>query len=170
MEFKEVLGMRKSIRKFKPTPIPEETVREILTTAQLAPSAGNMQAYRVRILKSAEDKNRIKEATMAKQESITSAPVVFVICADREASSKRYEERGREFYSIQDATIFAAYVQLAIASLGLASVWVGAFTQEKVQEACSLPENISPIAIIPFGYPDSEPRPRERKNLNEIII
>lgn len=170
MEFNEVIKNRRSIRQFKPTEIPDETIREILELAQLAPSAGNLQAYKVKIIKSKEDKMKLKEATMSKQESLVSAPVVLVICADREESGKKYEERGKNLYSIQDATIFASYVQLTIASMGLTAVWVGGFSEEEVKSALSLPENLQPVAMIPFGYPDGEPRPRERKNLEDIII
>jgi len=145
-------------------------ILEILRLAQLAPSAGNLQAYKVRILKSREEKEKLKQATFSKQESIVSAPVAFLICADAEESGKRYMERGENLYSIQDATIFTAYVQLAIASLGLVSVWVGAFSEAEVINALSLPKNLRPVAIVPFGYADGEPKERVRKNLEEIII
>lgn len=170
MEFKKVLEMRRSVRKFKSDQIPEETIREALQLAQLAPSAGNLQAYRVRIVKSQGEKEKLKDATFSKQESITSAPVVLVICACPEESGEKYGERGRELYSIQDATIFASYIQLVMASMDLASVWVGAFSEEDVKNALSLPQNLRPIIMLPCGYPDDALHPRERKNLDEIII
>lgn len=170
MEFREVLEARRSVRKFKRDGIAEETMQEILQLAQLAPSAGNLQAYRVRIVKKHDVKEKLKEATFGKQESVTSASAVLVICACPEESSRKYGGRGSELYSIQDATIFAAYLQLVLASLDLASVWVGAFSEEKVKEVLELPENLRPIIILPCGYPDDTPHPRERKNLNGIII
>lgn len=170
MELSEVIKNRRSIRKFKATEIPAGTIREILELAQLAPSAGNMQAYRVHIIESADEKRKLMEATMSKQESIVGAPVVLVICADQEESGNKYGDRGKSFYSIQDATIFAAYVQLIISSLGLAAVWVGGFSGEAVKVALSLPPGLEPVAMLPFGHPDGEPRERERKRLEDIII
>jgi nitroreductase len=170
MEFNEVLENRKSIRKFKPTDVPEQTVREILQLAQLAPSAGNVQAYKVKIVRAQEDKNKLKEATMSKQESIATAPVVLAICADKKESGEKYGEKGENFYSIQDATIFASYVQLAIASEGLSCVWVGAFIEDEVKKVLALPENLKLVALIPLGHADGEPRVRERKNLEDILL
>lgn len=170
MEFEEVLQKRRSVRKFQKKDVPEETIREILKLAQLAPSAGNLQAYRVRIVKSDEEKEKLKDATFGKQESITSAPVVLVICACPEESAEKYGERGEELYSIQDATIFASYFQLVLASMNLASVWVGAFSEEEVRNVLSLPENLRPVIMLPFGQPAEEPRARERKNLDDIIV
>ncbi len=174
MDFKEVLEQRRSIRKFKPIEISDDIIKEILEIAQLAPSAGNLQAYKVKVIKSEDKKIKLKDATftraLTKQESIVSAPVLFFICADKEESGKVFKERGENLYAIQDATIFATYLQLAIVSKGLASVWVGSFNEEEAKSALSLPVNLRPLIIIPFGYPDSEPKPRERKNLNDLII
>lgn len=170
MELSEAIKNRRSIRKFKTAEIPAGTIREILELAQLAPSAGNLQAYKIKIIKTREEKEKLKEATMSKQESIVGAPVVLVICADQEESGSKYGDRGKRFYSVQDATIFAAYVQLIISSLGLAAVWVGGFSEAAVKSALSLPPGLEPVAMLPFGYPDGEPRERERKRLEDIII
>ncbi len=78
--------------------------------------------------------------------------------------------RGRDLYAIQDATIFTAYLQLAIVSAGLASTWVGSFHEEDLKKSLNLPEHLKIVALIPFGYPDAEPAPRERKNIEEILL
>jgi nitroreductase len=174
MEFKEVLEKRRSIRKFKSTEIPDEKIREILQLAQLAPSAGNVQAYKIKIIKNDGDKKKLPEATFSSQGSrqdwIAGAPVALIICADINESEKKFGERGRNLYAIQDATIFTSYVQLVIASLGLASGWLGNFKEEDLRSLLNLPENLKIIAVIPFGYPDSEPEPRKRKKLDEILL
>jgi len=174
MDFEQVLTNRQSIRKFKSTEISDETIREILNLAQLAPSAGNLQAYKIKIVKTNDEKIKLKEATFTrnfiKQESVLNAPVLFVICADQIESEKFFKTRGSDLYAIQDATIFAAHLQLAITARGLASVWVGSFVEEDVRNALSLPKNLRPIIIIPCGYSDEEPKPRQRKELNELII
>jgi len=174
MDFNQVLTTRRSIRKFKSTEISDETIQEILSLAQLAPSAGNLQAYKVKIVRTEDKKIKLKEATFTrnfiKQESVLSAPVLFVICANQTESENIYKTRGKDLYAIQDATIFAAYLQLVITAKGLASVWIGSFMEEEVKNALSLPSDLRPIIIIPCGYQDDEPRPRQRKNLEEIVI
>ena len=85
-------------------------------------------------------------------------------------SEKRFGERGRNLYAIQDATIFTSYVQLAITSLGLASGWLGNFNEENLRILLNLPENLKIVAVIPFGYPDGELGKRERKKLDDILL
>ncbi len=168
MEFEDVLKKRQSIREFQDKEVPEEMINKILEMANLAPSAGNLQALKVVIVKDANMRNKLSEAALD-QSSVAEALVDLVICAVPEESAVRYEDRGRELYSIQDATIFAAYLQLAATSLGLSSVWVGAFDEGEVRKVLQLEENIRPVAIIPLGYPAEKPVRKERKSLKEII-
>lgn len=156
------------MRKFKDEEVPDEKIRKILELASLAPSAGNLQAFRIVIAKDKNIREGLSGAALS-QSSVAEAPVNLVICAVPEESAVKYGDRGRELYSVQDATIFAAYIQLAATSLGLSSVWVGAFDEEEVAGTLELKENIKPVAIIPIGYPAEEPGKTRRKSLNEII-
>ena len=169
MEFEEVLRKRHSIRKFEEKEIPAEIIKKILELSNLSPSAGNLQARKVVLIKDKKIKEEIVQAALG-QDFISEAPIVFVVCADLEESVGKYGERGKELYSIQDATIFASYLQLAATSLGLASCWVGAFEEEEVKRVLELPGGLKPIAIIPVGYPAESPYRTSRKDLDEIII
>jgi nitroreductase len=71
---------------------------------------------------------------------------------------------------LQDATIFGAYLQLAIVNAGLASVWVGAFKKDRIRKLLKIPENLKPIAVISLGYPVGEKSERRRRNYKEIIL
>lgn len=155
MDFKQVIEKRFSMRKFQSTSVPESVVREIIDLSKLAPSAGNLQAYKVVISK--------------KKVTNIEAPLNLVICADLKRSATRYGERGRSLYAIQDATIFAAYLQLAMVEAGLASVWIGAFRENRIRNLLKIPEYLKPIAIIPLGYPVGEKSGRRRRNFEEII-
>lgn len=168
MEFEQVLRKRHSVRKFKDKEIPEEIIRKILEFSNLSPSAGNLQARKVVLIKDKNTKEQIARASL-NQDFISKAPVVFLICADIEESIEKYGKRGKELYSIQDATIFASYLQLAITSVGLSSCWVGALEEEEIKKILKLPENLRPITVIPVGYPDEKPYKTPRKSLNDII-
>lgn len=169
MEFEEILRKRRSIRKFKDAEIPEETVQKLLELSNLAPSAGNLQARRVVVVRDRETKERIVGTTRG-QAFIAGAPVVFVICAVPEESAAEYGERGRDLYAVQDATIFTSYLQLVATSLGLSSCWVGAFDEEKAMEILGLGQGVRPVAVIPVGYADETPRSFSRKSSDEIIF
>ena len=138
MELVEAIKQRRSIRRYSEQPVPDELLTEILQLAREAPSAGNLRAYKV---------------IMAdRQLTRYTAPINLVICAMPEKSAKRYGERGRRLYAIQDATIYGAYIQLIATNFGVDSVWVGAFRESKIRQALELDEALKPIAIILLGY------------------
>jgi nitroreductase len=161
MNFCDVIKGRYSIRKFLDKEVPDILIEKILELSKLAPSAGNLQAYKVVIVKDEEVKKRLHSIE---------APVFLIICALPEVSAGRYGDRGRNLYSIQDATIFASYIQLAAVDLGLATVWIGAFSENKVREILKLSEDLRPLAMILLGYPAVEKFERRRRKLKEIIV
>lgn len=169
MEFFEVLQKRRSIRAYrKDAPVKEEDVNKILEAANSAPSGGNLQPYKIIVVKSEEGIKALQSST--RQVFISQAPVSFVFCVDSSCFIERYGERGRSLYAIQDAAIACTYAQLAATALGLASIWVGAFDEAKVSSALKLPSNLRPVAILPVGYPAAEPGPYSRKPLEEITV
>jgi len=107
MDVLEAIKGRRSIRAYKPDPIPEELLNKILEAAQWAPSAGNRQARDFIIVKAPEMKRRLCRAALG-QCFIEEAPVDVVVCANEERSASRYGERGRRLYCLLDA---AASVQ-----------------------------------------------------------
>jgi nitroreductase len=168
MEFTDVVGSRHSVRAFKDKKLDNDTIRKILKTTNQAPSAGNIQAYWITVIQDEEVKRDIARAALD-QMFIADAPAVFVFTADQKQAEMKYEDRGRELYAIQDATIAAAYCQLAAADLGLGSVWVGAFDTLEVSRLINADEYEVPIAIIPVGYSDEEPEKTGRKTLDELV-
>lgn len=167
MDLFEVIAKRRSIRAFQGRPIEPEKLQAILEAARQAPSAGNLQAYV--IYQVTDPARRRALAQAADQEFIAQAPVVLVFCAHPARSAVKYGPRGERLYALQDATIAAAYAQLAAAALGLGSVWVGAFADGAVARALDLPAGLWPIALLPIGYPAEAPTPPARRPLAEIV-
>lgn len=166
MEFFEVLGGRHSVREFLDREVEEEKVRRILEACNSAPSAGNLQAYEIVVVKGEGQKERLAEAALG-QGFISGAPVVLVFLASPGRSARKYGERGRGLYCILDAAIAASYAQLAAAALGLGSVWVGAFDDRAVREALDA-EGLVPVGIVPIGYPAGKPWQTGRRRLEDI--
>ncbi len=138
--------------------------------ANFSPSAGNLQARKVIIVKDQDKRAQIKDATSGFNRFPVVPPVILIICAVPEQSAVRYEDRGRNLYALQDATIFASYVQLAACSLGLASCWVGSFKEKEISRIVNIPENLKPVVMIPIGFANEQPPERIRKSLKEIIF
>lgn len=169
MEFFEVVQKRQSIRKFKATPVEADKLSRILKAANRAPSAGNLQAYQIFVVKDPALKARL-DAAAGNQGSVKEAPIVLIFCASPERSATRYGSRGEELYCVQDATIACAYAQLAATALGLASVWIGAvFEPETVKEALGITEDLWPIALLPLGYPAEETPRTPRRTLEDLV-
>ena len=168
MDFFDVITNRHSIRAFKKKDIEEEKIIKILEAANMAPSAGDLQAYEIILIRDGKQKSAIAKAA-GNQDFISEAPVVIVICANQKRSSAKYGKRGSELYCINDASIAASYIELASTALDLGSVWVGAFDDNKVAEIIKAPNYIKPIAIIPIGYPNEEPYMTPRRDLDDIV-
>lgn len=78
---KDAIERRRSIRRFKPDPVPDEYITALLDSARLAPSGCNAQPWRFRIVKDRETKMELSKAAYG-QSFVAEAPVIFVCCAD----------------------------------------------------------------------------------------
>lgn len=167
MGFFELIEARHSVRVYRDQVVDRETVRRLLAAASLAPSAGDLQAYRTVVVERRETKAALAAAALG-QDFIVAAPVVLVFFADPARSRAKYGERGTSLFCIQDATIAAAYAQLAATGLGLASCWVGAFREPPVAQALSAPPGLRPVVIMPIGYPAEAPERPPRRPIESI--
>jgi nitroreductase len=168
MSFFSLIQTRRSVRLFKDTPVEADKLEKILQACNLAPSAGNLQGYEIYVITSPEQRQGLVKAALG-QEFIAQAPVDLVFCANPQRSAVKYGKRGRELYSVQDATIACTYAMLAAQELGLATVWVGAFQEEPVRQAADLPADLLPVAILPIGYAGEDPQPRPRRKLEDLV-
>lgn len=169
MEFFETVKKRKSIRSFKGKKIEENKLKKILNAIYLSPSAGNVQARKIVVIKEQKIKEELN-ACAGGQNALTEAPVVLAFFYAPKESALRYSERGEKLYALQDATIAMSYAQLAATAEGLASVWIGAFDDKKVKEILKVPTGFEPAGLLPIGYANEKGRARERKDWKEIFV
>ena len=167
MEFSDVILNRHSIRTFSDQPVEPEKLQKILETANLAPSAGNLQAYEIYVVTDAKKRDGLSCAALA-QEYVAVAPVALVFCTHAALTEGRYTERGTRLYTVQDATIACTFAMLAATDLGLGTVWVGTFDEKVVRLIIGAPEGQVPISILAIGYPGEFPTQHPRRPLVEI--
>lgn len=168
MDFFDTVRNRHSVRKFQPKEVEQEKLNLILETVNAAPSAGDLQAYQVVLVRDLGTRQALAQASYG-QGCLVEAPLALVFCADQLMSAGKYGKRGAELYAVQDATIATAYCQLAATALGLATVWVGAFDPSAVSAAINAPEHVTPVSIIPIGYAAEEPGPTPRRKLDDLV-
>jgi len=159
LEFIEVVRRRRSIRRYKTTPIPEEVLNEILEAARLAPSAGNRQPWHFLVVRDDDTKQQLGISSW-----VAGAPAVILGCVDTRVRD--------EPLCIVDLSIAFEHIVLAAANLGLGTCWIGRFvagSDEAVKRVLGIPKHVKVVAVTPLGYPDETPEPKARKSLSEIV-
>ncbi len=156
MEFDEVIKKRRSIRRYKDTPVPREKILKMLEAARVAPSASNREPWHFIVV---EDKETIKK--LAKSDWAAEAPVMIVGLADQAASPN---------WCINDLGIALEHIVLAAMNLGLGTCWMGQTGREEmIRNLLDIPDNFKVVAVVPVGVPDETPSPKERKSLDDIV-
>ena len=168
MEFYDVLDGRHSIRAFKDKDVKDDQLDRIIRAVISAPTAGNLQSYRVLVVRDEAIKEALCKAAWD-QSFVKQAPVVLVFSTLSSASSSKYGSRGRDLYTIQDATIATTFAHLAAVAEGLGSCWVGAFDPEKVRAAVDLPRDQEAVALLPIGHPKKVPGRTSRNPMEEMV-
>jgi nitroreductase len=161
-----VMSTRRSTRNFDPSKIVEQwQVDKILAAADTAPTAGNFQGFEVFYVKNKEVKRRLVEA--ANNQPFVNAPVVLVFCMDPSRVKINFPPEILAKFSLQDATLAAAYSQLAASALGLSSIWIGMIDEEKVRQI--LGTKLRPSSILCIGYPQKARGPKSRRKLKDLV-
>jgi nitroreductase len=168
MEFTDVIRNRHSIRTFTDQLVEPEKLQQILETANLAPSAGNLQAYEIYAVTDFKKRDGLSCAALA-QDYIAKAPVALVFCTHPELTEGKYTERGTRLYTVQDATIACTFAMLAATNLGLGCVWVGTFDEKVVRLIIGAPERQVPVVILSIGYPGEFPDQHPRRPLDQLV-
>jgi len=167
-DFWQVLTGRRSVRAFERSQnVSDEQVQQLLQAAIAAPSAGNMQPWFFYVVRDLEVRRRLARAAWG-QDFVAEAPVAIVVCAEPERSARRYADRGRELYCLQDTAAATENILLTAVALGLAACWVGAFDEAAAAQALHLPPTQRPVAILPIGHPAESPARRPRRPLSEV--
>ncbi len=168
-DFFETVRHRHSIRSYQADmPVDEAKLHAILEMACAAPSAGDLQAYRIVVVRNLAERQALANAAQ-QQAFIAQAPVCLVFCADPARSATRFGERGASLYALQDTTIAAAYAQLATVAAGMGSTWVGYFDEQQIGKLLDLEQGLRPIALMSIGYPAELPEVSARRRMNEVV-
>ena len=164
----DVIDRRRSVRAYADDAIDERQLRQILEAANAAPSAGNLQAYEIYLVREQDLRRQLAAAALS-QDFLACAPIVLVFCANPRRNQARYGDRGRDLYAIQDATIACTFAMLAATALGLATVWVGAFREGEVRRVVGAAPHERPVALLPVGVAGESPDRPPRRSLDRLV-
>lgn len=192
MDFMDISKMRVTVRKFSQKPIEEEKIEKILEAGRWSPTAVNAQPQRVLVLNTPENLAKVKEfcsfgydqkyvdlskecndKANGKINIYYGAPLVLFVCYDKTACWT-HPQNGKSS-GATDGTIVATHMMLEAASIGLGTVWISYFDEEKAMELLNIPETWQPVCMIYVGYPADDFVPNtklgcHRKPLNETCF
>ena len=158
MDAFEVLHTRRSIRQFLNRPVGEDLVKELLSAAMSAPTAGGIQPWRFVVITDREKLDKIPDfhpyAGMIKQ-----APLAILVCGD--TTSANYGK-----YWVQDCSAAMENLLLAARAKELASLWCGVHPvperEQAFRELFNLPDTVSPLGLAILGYSETWGIKKER--------
>ncbi len=160
-----VMAKRRSTRKFSDKPVETTKIDKIIAAADTAPTAGNYQGFEIFYVKSPEKKKLLVEA--CNNQPYVNAPVVLVFCKNPSRVKFDFPDYVLKKFAIQDATLAAGYSQLASQALGLSSIWIGMFDEQKVMDVVGT--DLVPSSVLCIGYPKQTKFPKPRRNLKDLV-
>lgn len=165
MTFLDLARSRRSIRGYRPDPVPDDLLAQVLEAARVAPSACNRQPWHFIVIRDAQRRAAFREAYA--KNWFWQAPVLIAACVDTQACWKRSHDNK----SAADIDLAIAFDHLTLAAheLGLGTCWICAFDPAPTRRLLGVPAHIEPIALTPLGFPVDTGRPFERKALTDIV-
>jgi nitroreductase len=150
---------RRSVRSFRPEPVPEDVLRKLVEAAVWAPSGGNAQTWRFVIV---TDPARMRRIKMVSPGLLGNPPAVIAVCQDVAEAERKGARLGKEVLTWMDSAMAAQNIMLAAHAGGLGTCPILSFHPGGVGKLLNLPEHIVPQILVSVGVPDNIPRPPKR--------
>jgi len=166
MEFYDVVRNRRSYRVYKPDMPEKKTVEKILDAARLAPTWANMQGVHYIVVQESDNVKALWEA-IGQNTKFVEAPMFIVGLISEKGSGTNLN--GEKYYGV-DFGICFEHLILAAAAEGLATCWIGWFSEDKIKKVLDIPQKYKVMSITPLGFPvKQKSEVTDRKSLKEIV-
>jgi nitroreductase len=164
MEFSQLILARYSVRAYRPDPVPDAALQQVLEAARLAPTAANRQPFRLIVVPTTGHEQELQR--IYPRRWFTQAPLVICLCSVPGEGWVR--EDGRSYCDVDGAIAFD-HLTLAAASLGLGTCWIAHFDVRAARELLQVPAEMEPLLFTPLGYPADTPKAKQRRPLAELM-
>jgi nitroreductase len=175
MDILKTIQERRSIRKYKTDPVPEEIIFEILEAARQAPSWANTQTWRFIIVKDDNTKRFLSDTLSSNnpaRNALVEAPLTICLAAKKGASGfykgQCATDKGNYWFMF-DAGIAMEHIVLAAWNFGLGTCHVGLFDAGQAEDILKIPDDYAIVEMTPLGYFEIEPAETPRKPLQDIV-
>ncbi|MEI6842302.1 MAG: NAD(P)H-dependent oxidoreductase [Methanomicrobiales archaeon] len=199
MLFKDIVMQRYAVKKFNGKVVPEEKINELIELVRYAPSALDLQPWKIKVVTDQKLKEQLRPAAF-NQEQITTCSHLLVFCADPDYESliKKLGALLKQNHVPEDvqamitgmAAQFAGgmspeqrlawsqaqtYLALGNAlngakSLGFDSCPMGGFNPDEFTRILDIPKPLVPVMLCPVGYAADQPAPKLRFRKEEILF
>ncbi len=193
---RNVIFSRRSIRRYRPEPVPHSIVEDLLQAAIWSPSAHNRQPWRFAVVETQPQKEQLVQAMGARlrrdltadgvpkevieadagrsYSRITNSPVLIVLClsmVDMDVYADERRNHQEYIMAVQSVAMAGQNILLAAHDVGLGACWMCAplFCPDVVKDELKLPDDWQPQALLTIGYP-AETREKTRKSLETSVM
>ena len=165
MEFEDIIRKRTAIRMFSSKKIEQEKLNKILEAGRLAPTAKNNQPIKIYIVNSDEGLEKIDKASKCRY----GAKTILIVCGNKEEA---YHKENYTTYEI-DSCIVGTHMMLEATNLGVDNIWIEAFDEEILREEFNIPNELTPVLLMPLGYRSEDcpinPLHNKRKTIESLV-
>ncbi|MHC4621119.1 MAG: nitroreductase family protein [Planctomycetota bacterium] len=161
----DLIRSRRSIRRYRPDPIPSEMIDQVLEAGRWAPSANNQQPWAFIVVHDKEVQRQIAQHAayyLDRGARIEEAPLLIVLCGQIRSEIYHRFLRG-------ELGMAGMQMMLQAHALGLGTCWIDGLDQSKIADVLQVPDNMEVIAMLTAGFPIENPVPTSRKPLFEIV-
>jgi nitroreductase len=199
MHLKDCIHSRYACKMFDGRKLSDQQILDLLELVRYAPSALNLQTWKVKIVTDEETKKRLKPAVFDQAQIITCSHL-FIFCADLDTVGlihtletgmfrsgtpadivtghigfvqnffSSISQESAENLAIKNTMIAATYAWLGAVSLGFDSCPMGGFDPVTVAGILQLPDHLKPVILTPVGYRADAPLPKYRHPVTEFLI
>lgn len=174
MELTKCMEERRSIRRYKKQPVDRDLIKQLIEAAILAPSWKNSQVSRYYAVDGDQkdqfmaclpefNQNNSKDASTIIVSTVVNGRSGF----ERDGSYTTHLKDGFQYF---DNGLQVQNLCLKAYELGLGTLIMGIYDEQKIREFLSIPEDEVVVAVIAVGYSDIEPAMPKRKSVEDILI
>lgn len=161
----EEISRRRSIRAYLPKPVEKEKMNRILEAAKLAPTAKNLQDWKLLVIDEKNIREELVDASSPHQTFLYTAPVLLAACA----VNPNYVMRcGQPAYPI-DLAIVLDHITLQAVREGLGTCWIGSFDEAEAKRVLGIPNEVRIVQLMSLGYYENAPQARPRKDTGQLF-
>jgi len=169
MNLDKTLKTRASIKNYSDKKPKYDKIIDAIEAANLAPSPGNLSILRFVIVEDEEKIGKIAQA--CKQNFIKKAQVLAILCSDSKKTKIMFDKRADKYIKQHTGAAIENFL-LKITDMGLASCWIGAFSEVTIKDELKIPNEITVEAVLPIAYPHKTDKTKQKSktNLGNIVF